>query len=143
MFELIKIIILGVFLLTEGIRDFRKRKIAMFSVIVYGVFGLGLQLFILKESGLYIAGGAIIGILFLALAKITEEQVGYGDGWVLMVTGIYLGFRENMFLLVLSLLLTASVSLILLLLKKVRKQSSLPFVSFMVPAYILFLTIKG
>lgn len=143
MLELIKAIILGAFLLTEGIRDLRKRKIAMFSVAIYGVIGVGLQLFILKESGISIVGGVFIGILFLALAKLTGEQVGYGDGWVLMVTGVYLGFRENMFLLALSLLLTAAASMLLLMFKKAGRKTSLPFAGFMVPGYVLLLMIKS
>ena len=139
--EIIKIIVLGEFLLIEGYRDLRQRNISMMAVWIVGVLGAILQFEGIKENGIEIAGGMIIGALILLLAKLTDEKIGYGDGWVLMISGLYLGFRYNMYLLLISLMLASFISIILLLTKKADKKTELPFVSFMLPGYLLLLAI--
>ncbi len=139
--ELIKIIVLGEFLFLEGIRDLRKREISMITVIIVGILGGILQFNYIKDSGLEIVGGVLIGVVLLILAKVTGEKIGYGDGWVLAVSGLYLGFRGNMYLLLLSLFGASIVSISLLLFKKATRKTELPFVSFMLPSYLLMFAI--
>ena len=107
MLEIIKIVVLGVFLLIEGIRDLQKHKVSMITVMIAAILGVIFQFGIIQENGLKIIGGILIGIVLLSLAKITREKIGYGDGWIFVVTGIYLGFHSNMYLLLLSLFLAS------------------------------------
>lgn len=141
MLEIIKIVVLGVFLLIEGIRDLQKHKVSMITVMIAGILGVIFQFGIIQENGLKIIGGILIGIVLLLLAKMTREKIGYGDGWIFVVTGIYMGFRNNMYLLLLSLFLASLVSICLLVFKKVNKKTELPFVSFVLPGYLLLLVI--
>lgn len=141
MLEIIKIVVLGVFLLIEGIRDLQKHKVSMITVMIAGILGVIFQFGIIQENGLKIIGGILIGIVLLSLAKITREKIGYGDGWIFVVTGIYMGFRNNMYLLLLSLFLASLVSICLLVFKKVNKKTELPFVSFILPGYLLLFVI--
>lgn len=141
MLEIIKIIVMGVFLLIEGIRDLEKHKVSMITVVIAGVIGVILQFGIIQENGLEILGGILIGVVLLLLAKITREKIGYGDGWIFVVTGIYLGFHSNMYLLLLSLFLASLVSICLLVFKKVNRKTELPFVSFILPGYLLLFVI--
>ncbi len=139
--EIIKIIVLGVFLLIEGIRDLRKHRVSMITIVIAGVLGVILQFSIIRENGLEILGGILIGIMLLLLAKMTREKIGYGDGWIFVVAGIYLGFRGNIYLLLLSLFLASSASICLLVFKKVNRKTELPFVSFLLPGYLLLFVI--
>lgn len=141
MLEIIKIVVLGVFLLIEGIRDLQKHKVSMITVMIAGILGVIFQFGIIQENGLKIIGGILIGIVLLLLAKMTREKIGYGDGWIFVVTGIYMGFRNNMYLLLLSLFLASLVSICLLVFKKVNKKTELPFVSFVLPGYLLLFVI--
>ena len=141
MLEIIKIIVLEVFLLIEGIRDLQKHKVSMITVMIAGILGVIFQFGIIQENGLKIIGGILIGIVLLLLAKMTREKIGYGDGWIFVVTGIYMGFRNNMYLLLLSLFLASLVSICLLVFKKVNKKTELPFVSFVLPGYLLLFVI--
>lgn len=136
--EVMKVVTLGVFLLTEGVRDFKMRRISMISVVVFAAIGIMMQLPQIKENCISILGGILIGIIFIGLAKLTKEKIGYGDGWVLVVTGIYIGFYGNMSLLALSLFIASVVSIILLLCKKVGRKTELPFVAFMMPGYLFW-----
>lgn len=141
MLEIIKTIILGVFLLIEGIRDLQKHEVSMITVAVIGVIGVILQLGILQENGLEIFSGILVGIVLLLLAKMTREKIGYGDGWIFVVTGIYLGFRGNIYLLLLSLFGASLASIFLLVFKKADRKTELPFVSFILPGYLLLFVI--
>lgn len=141
MLEIIKIVVLGVFLLIEGIRDLQKHKVSMITVMIAGILGVIFQFGIIQENGLKIIGGILIGIVLLLLAKMTREKIGYGDGWIFVVTGIYLGFRGNIYLLLISLFLASLVSIYLLVFKKANRKTELPFVSFLLPSYLLLFVI--
>ncbi len=131
----------GGLILVEGIRDLYKRKISMVSILLFGIFGIMIQLPHIKENWPGIVGGIFIGVIIYGLSKLTKGKIGEGDGWILMVTGIFLGFRNNIMLLLLSLWVAAAVSIFLLLLKKAKRKTELPFVCFMIPGYILLLII--
>lgn len=133
----IKTILFLVFITMEGIRDLRKRSISMKSVQIFGMAGIVMRLSDIKEEWISIVGGFLIGAVLLLIAKITREKIGYGDGWIFAVSGIYLGFYDNLGLFLITLLLSAGTSVVLLVLKKVTVKTELPFVSFVLPAYFL------
>ena len=41
-------------------------------------------------------GGMAFGGIFCLLSKITKEKIGIGDGVLLVTSGIFLGFYQNM-----------------------------------------------
>lgn len=141
MWEAVRIIVLGIFLFMEGIRDFKRHRIAMWSVFLFAVVGIALGI----PEGMSVwrdmAAGITVGLVVLVLAKITEGKIGFGDGWVLMVTGLYLGFRGNLFLFMTALFVSAVTSVILLLSRRADKKTELPFVSFLFISYILTIAI--
>ena len=47
--------------------------------------------------------GILIGVVLLAVSKVTGGAVGMGDGLLFTITGIYFGFRKNLILLLGSL----------------------------------------
>lgn len=139
MLEIIKVLLPGTFLLVEGIRDIRTRQISMISVGIFAGIGLVLRMTFDFGSWYHSVAGAGLGCFLLLLAKITEEKIGYGDGWIILVTGIYLGFRYNLLLLTMSLFLSALTSVVLLMLRKVNRKSTMPFVAFIFAGYCIML----
>ena len=135
--EIIKIIILGLFLVIEGIRDLRRHKVSMLSVALAGVIGVIIQIPLIKEIYPDMIGGILPGIILLLVAGFTKERIGYGDGWVMFVAGIYLGFAGSIYLLTLSLFIASLTSVLLLICKKAGRKTELPFVAFMVPGFLL------
>ena len=67
------------------------------------------------------------GVLFLVLAFLTREKVGYGDGWMLIMTGLFLGEQRGLLCLVFSLLLESLVVIVLLAFKKIKREEEIPF----------------
>lgn len=135
--QIIIYLITGAFIFLEGMRDFFHRKVSVVTVAVIAIMGVILHIF---EGGLMwisALSGALIGVVFLLIAKITREGIGYGDGWMITATGIVLGFRRNFLLLCCALILCAIVSVFLLIFRKAGKKTELPFVSFLFPAFVI------
>lgn len=127
----VKEILLLVFLLINAGWDFKKREIMFHSVLVFGMIGISI---LLLQSGLGMeafligAAGIIPGIIVFGIAWMTREAVGYGDGAVIVVCGIYLGILETIALLFYALLLCSAMSAVLLMLKRGGRKTEVPFV---------------
>lgn len=76
-----------------------------------------------------LAGGAI-GVFLLFYGRMTGGSVGYGDGCLFIMTGIFLGFWRNLELLVIASLLAACYAGYLVVAKKKTKGERFPFVPF-------------
>lgn len=133
-----KIIKSAVFLLLliNGILDWRKGEVSLVSLLCFGAAGIGLNVWLGYQSLLEAAGGAGLGILLLLTAFLTGEAIGFGDGFLLCVTGIYLGFWENLNLLFLGAVLSALILGAGVLVKKVKLKDRLPFVPFLLLGFI-------
>ena len=83
-------------------------------------------------------GGCLVGAALVLLAWVTRQQIGYGDGLLFAVTGIFLGFFENLLLLIASLFPAAFFAGVLFL-KKKKKGYRFPFVPFVLVGYVLLL----
>ena len=86
-----------------------------------------------------ICGGMLLGVGLLGIAKMTGESLGYGDGLLFLVTGIYLGGWDNCALLMTSLVLAFVFAIIQILVRKKSAKSEIPFVPFVLSAYVLYL----
>lgn len=134
--KLLSEILMGLWLFLCGWQDFKEKKM---SVVLLVTGGLGLAVFFIAVGGLPLSSrlpGFAIGLLLLILSKLLRGQVGRGDGIILCVTGLCLGFRDNLNLLFYSLTLTAVVSLALLLFKKAGKKDTIPFIPFVFLSYL-------
>lgn len=70
------------------------------------------------------------GLLALALGKIGKEQIGYGDGWLLLALGFWLdeqSLYQTVFLGILFCCIGACCT----------RKKELPFVPFLAAAYLL------
>ena len=83
--------------------------------------------------------GFLPGMLLLALAFFSKQAVGYGDGAIFLAAGTFLGIEKTVWLLVCALLAAGVVSLLLLVLKKRNKKTSVPVIPFVLAGYVLLL----
>ncbi len=82
---------------------------------------------------------ALPGLLFLLLALLSREKIGYGDGVMLLILGACLGWREIWKLWMMANLLLLFASIFLLATKKAGRNTRIPFVPFLWIAYLLLL----
>ena len=135
--ETIIYVITGTFILAEGIRDYRRRKVSMVSIGIIAVLGIILKISGSENTWLDLIGGVCVGIGLLLAARITGEKIGYGDGWMLAAIGTVMGLRKNFVLLCVSMFLCGVSAVILLLFKKAGRETELPYVCFLFPEYYL------
>ena len=132
-------ITMGIFLAGNAIFDIRKKEVYLFPMIVTGVIGILVQILWRSLHWGDFWGGIGIGVALLLLAKVTNEAIGYGDGMVVIVVGLWKGFFQTVELLLISLMIAALYSILLLVVKKVGKKHTMPFIPFLFIADLLLI----
>jgi leader peptidase (prepilin peptidase)/N-methyltransferase len=135
-------ITMGLMLLICGVQDALKKKIYIW-IIALGAIFMGIVL--LFSSSVPIVeriGGVAIGVCVIVISKITGGKIGMGDGILLCITGMGLGFWGNLELFGIALFFAAVVSILLLIFRLADRKKSIPFVPFLFFGYV-FLLIVG
>lgn len=124
-----------VFLVINAWRDWRKREIFLPSIVLMLVWGLwemhGQELW--RQQ---ILAGMGTGMILGAVSLVTKGAVGMGD--VLLITVLGLFMKPEVFLSMLSLgmFFAAMYSLLLLTIKRKAGNTEIPFVPFLLAAYV-------
>ena len=129
MFKVQRELVLVCGLIINSGLDLWKRQISVVSVIVLAVAGL---LTINTEWSVH---SLIPGLLFLIIGRITHEAVGYGDGLIIILMGMYMDLWRLLFCLFISAMIAGVFAFILLVIKKDRKKE-IPFVPFLLLGYL-------
>lgn len=116
--------------------DVRKRQISLVLTGVLFLAGIGWQILVEQTSWLEWLLSLLPVAGFLTLSYISREQVGYGDGLLLLTVGIWLGFGQTFGVLTLGLILCSVLCGVLLMRKKIRKQDSIPLVPFLLLGFV-------
>lgn len=99
------------------------------------------RIFLLEPQIKDMLTGLIPGALLLVIAKLSRQAIGYGDGIMLISSGILTGFFGAVFMLLVSMLLASAVSVALMIIKKGKGKTQLPFIPFMLGAYVVMLAL--
>ena len=68
---------------------------------------------------------------------LSKEQIGYGDGLVLIAAGALLGVRMNLFMFLFGLFFAALKGIWLMMTKKANRKTKMAFVPFLLPGLML------
>lgn len=116
--------------------DARKKTIPAVLLIVFSVVVGGFVLFDNAVDVKFRVGGFLMGILFLLISKCSKEAIGYGDSWLILLLGIYLGYLHALEVLFGASLLAGIVSVFFLWKRGWKKKATLPFVPFLTIVYL-------
>ena len=83
--------------------------------------------------------GAAVGFAMLGIGFLTREKIGYGDGAIVAVSGIFLGFTENLEMLCIALILLELMALFLIVVRKKGRRYRIPFCPFLLAGYLVIL----
>lgn len=120
-----------IFIIICSICDIRKKEVPVLLIGAFGVLSL-IVTAIIQETDLFSFLYSLIpGASMLALGLCTRESIGYGDGFVVLVLGILLGFEKCIFAVFAGFLLSTVGGLVLLILQKVSGKSQIPFIPFL------------
>lgn len=126
----------GIFLLIGTWQDMRTRKIGMQWIILFGTAGMIMNIVFHSPWHIWFSG-IMPGIVILIFGKLTGEQIGYGDGLIVIVTGLFLSGRENVSLFLIGLFLCAVSTTVLFFTGKITRRTTLPFVPFLAVAFLI------
>ena len=119
--------------------DWKEKKIYVYLPLVAGIFGIVLHLFNQEYTWKEMICGMMIGVVVLLIAWMSRESIGVGDGMILTASGIYLGFWGNLELLMIALLFAGVTALCLIVARRKGRKDKLPFVPFLLVAYLFLL----
>lgn len=128
--------VLGGLLFFCALCDCKERRIPIWLLLLMGVSSIFFFVFSPMVSFVSAGVGVLIGILFLGISKWTKEAVGYGDSWLMLILGIYLGGLKVLELLFFASLLSGVCSIFGICILKWNRKHTLPFVPFMTVAYL-------
>ena len=119
-----------------GIRDFRKREIPVWWLVLISVLVVVFILLFDRTRLMARLVGGLLGLFFFFISKCTKEAIGYGDSWLILILGIYLGSFEVLQVLFWATILAAIVALFLLCQKRCKRNITIPFVPYLAVAFL-------
>ncbi len=132
-----------IYLVGMSVLDIRSRKLPAWLLASGGILAVLYHLCQRELSPVLVISGGVVGILFLAVSKVTEEAFGYGDSVLIGVVGIYLGLWNLLSLLVITFLLSAICAMLMLTKRSFTRKTALPFVPFLGSGYLAILLLGG
>lgn len=126
-------IVLFLFLAVCAVFDGFSRQVPLAVVWLGMLTAVGLHIGgVMGETSLMAGALSLIpGAGFFLLSFLTGEKVGYGDGWVLLMIGLFLGVYQCFLILLVGLAAESVVAIVLLALRKIQRDREIPFLPFL------------
>lgn len=128
-------------LLPMSIADIRNKRVSVWMLAIGGLGAAGVLLYegINGElNGWQLCRGLIPGVILLAAAFATGKA-GTADGMIVMLLGVFMGYEGCMAAALSGLLLLSLFSGILLMLRRVKRNTKIPFIPFLTAGWLLAL----
>lgn len=129
----IKLIVIGSYLSSVTVNDMKRREIPDLTTIVFSLLFIAVVWWFDGPSGLLAGaiGAAVPAVLLLVAMLIKKNSVGLGDIKMVAACGLICGFPGVFFVMFRAALAILVYSLIMLIFKKLKLKSELPFAPFL------------
>lgn len=125
-------IIIAILLVMCSFTDFKFKKVSLHLLIIFAIAALLFRIDKLYNYGFVeiknIGIDILPGLILLLLGKATEEKIGYGDGYVFVVIGVYIGFSRTLGILITAFFIIFVISMFLLMIQKINSRTGIPFI---------------
>jgi leader peptidase (prepilin peptidase)/N-methyltransferase len=122
-------------LLWLSAEDLCRKEISLLPVIGMAAIGAGCSLLGGDWTDVSVLLRFLPGLLVLLLARLTDESIGYGDGWVLLALGCFLDPEDLVSLCMAAISCAGIAALFLLLVLHRGRHAQIPFVPFLLLGY--------
>ena len=122
--------------------DIREQAVSYETIAVFIMCSLAVLIF--NKDNVwwnYILSGIGFSALFILISRLTRSAIGIGDALIIGAIGLCLGFYHTFAVVIFALLLGGIISIILFLLKKVTRQTTLPFAPFLTAGFLVSILI--
>lgn len=125
--------IITAIMLIHSITDIKYKKVRLELSLVGIIIGI---LFIISDiwNGMIPyekASGLLFGIVCLILGKITNEAIGYGDGIILIMLGLFYNVTQICTVIFWAFSFAGIVALMLIVIFQKNRKYEIPFVPFL------------
>lgn len=115
---------------TAGL-DIWKRQIYIPVIIAGGSLGLLIKIYLGEGELPAVLLSLIPGFCLLVIGRGSHQAVGYGDGFVVLIMGIYFGLWKTAQILLNGLLISSVWAAGLIIIRKKGKKQEFPFIPFL------------
>ena len=132
-------VIFGIYIAVLSLEDLLKKSVPV-ALLAAGVLFIPAGLLTEGAESISIADnilGLIPGAVLLVISFVSRGQIGVGDGGLVMMLGASLGIETVIRILTAALLLITVFSGVMLVMRKLKRKSTLPFIPFLFAGYIL------
>lgn len=125
-----------IFLLWESAEDIKSRQLNIITLIIFAFLGLIINFFIMDNKVGEICLSLLPGIVMILLSFISNQSVGYGDGVVVGIIGLYVGLARVVVTGIFALIIAMFFSMVLVTVGNVGHRQTIPFVPFILISYV-------
>lgn len=115
--------------------DWKRKEVSVYLLIGMHIFVV-LAVIGLKRPVWDVLFGLGIGLCFFITSRLTREQIGYGDSWLITILGTYVGGKKLLVLLFTASLGAAVFSFFCLMVHRWNRKISIPFIPFLTAAFV-------
>ena len=138
----VRFVLVFIVLVIEAVKDFRKKEV---NIPVLGILVVAAMVMIFLGKEISVSNaiiGLAEGLLLILVSVMTKGQIGMGDGILLAACGLMLGGKDNMVMFFFACLSSAIVSVLIMIIKKADKKTTIPFVPFMIPGFLIMVLLS-
>lgn len=125
-----------ILLILCSVSDLRRRGVYTWILVAMSMLLLLFCVLHHQREISSIAGGVLVGGLFLLTSRWSKEAIGYADSWLILLLGGYLGMGRVLMLVTVAFFLAGIASLVGYISRRVKKSSTIPFIPFLTVAYV-------
>lgn len=128
--------IIALLLIVLAYKDWKTKRVSVWLLGVITVVAIVACIFLVTTSAWNTLGGVAIGILLFGISKWSGEAIGYGDSWLILSLGIYLGGMKLLQVIFLASFLACLISIAYCMRCGWSRKHTLPYIPFVAVAYL-------
>lgn len=129
--------VLGIGLIAVAAIDIAKKRIPIWVLGLLGATGVVLRVYQENLFKIELIYSIIPGLVLVGICLISDEIIGYGDAFLVVVVGIFSNWRLVCGTILISTTMCGMVGLVLMLLLKKKRDYEIAFVPFLLAGYVI------
>ena len=129
-------ILLIIYVVVLSVSDIQRRELPVGMLL--GGLGMALIRVFIKGEWMGTLLGVLPGILLIFMGFLTREKVGYGDGILLIIMGLIMGWPGILVIYIMAQFGVLFYALFLLVVKHASRTVQIPFAPFLAVALIIY-----
>lgn len=129
-------VLLLMILTAAALMDLRSMSLPVWFIASAGVCGLIFQIILGEIMWYEVLLGCLPGLMLAVVARLSGRSIGYGDAFMMVSCGFFVGIINAIWLLLISMSICALASICILIFLKMEGRTAIPFMPFMLSGYI-------